>query len=88
MANEDTIEWMRILKAAYPDRKVVTRRAPNLIVRLLALFDKSIRTIVPTLGKRLDVSNALSIEVLGMSFVDAADSVRTTGAYLVDNKLV
>ncbi|MDJ0627828.1 MAG: aldehyde reductase [Rhodobacter sp.] len=81
-------EMAEILKAAHPDRKVVTRRAPNFVVRFLALFDKAIRTILPVLGHRDEVSNARAREALGMTFTDIADSVRATGAFLVDNRIV
>ena len=81
-------EMAEILTAAHPERKIVTRVAPNLLIRVLALFDKSIRTILPVLGERSDVSNARARELLEMEFIDVADSVRAAGAYLVDNDIV
>ncbi|MDJ0827565.1 MAG: aldehyde reductase [Rhodobacter sp.] len=81
-------EMAEILKAAHPDRKIVTRTAPNAVVRILALFDRSIRTILPVLGERDDISNGRARAVMGMDFTDVADSVRAAGAYLVDNDIV
>ena len=88
----DRFLWLEdmaeILKAAHPDRKIVTRRAPNMAVRILALFDPAIRGIVPDLGKRKAVSNARAQTVMGMAFRDAAETVRETGAWLIGNRIV
>lgn len=75
-------EMARVIDQGLPDRTITTRRAPNFIIRMLALFDKEIRTIVPLLDVKKDVSNALAREILAMEFrpvdqaaVDAAKSV-------------
>lgn len=76
------------LKAAFPGRRIVTRRAPNAVVRLLGLFDPSIRTITPVLGRFEQVSNARARRVLGLDFVPARQAVRAAGAWLVANGAV
>jgi len=81
-------EIAEVLKTAYPDRRIVTRRAPNFVVRVLALFDKSIRTILPELGKCAEISNARARKGMGMEFIDTADSIRASGAWLIDQKVV
>lgn len=81
-------EMAEILKAAHPERKIVTRQAPNAVVRLLALFDRSIRTITPILGRRDELSAARAETVLGMEFRDAADSVRATADWLIERGIV
>ena len=81
-------EVAEILKAAHPDRKIITRRAPNFVVRILSWFDKSIKTIVPILGRAEGVSNARAREVMQMEFTSPEDAVRASGAYLIDNGLV
>ncbi|PCH65996.1 MAG: hypothetical protein COC12_13875 [Rhodobacteraceae bacterium] len=78
----------KMLKAQFPDRKIVTLPAPNFMVRLLAIFDKSIRQVVPILGKKIEVSNARAQEIFGMEFIPAADSIQETAAFLVENDLV
>lgn len=70
--------------ARYPDRRIVTRRAPNLLVRLLAVFDPTLRQIVPSLGKRSDVSNARAREVFGMSFRPLDEAVATAAQSVID----
>lgn len=58
--------------AALPARKIVTRVAPDLLIRFLALFDKEVRVITPILGRREDVDASKAKRLLGMEFRDAA----------------
>lgn len=81
-------DFARLLKAQYPNRKIATRQAPDLLIRFLSLFDPSIRTILPTLGRKDNLSAAQAEQVLGLSFRNAEESVREAGAYLVDRNLV
>ena len=82
------IDLARWLKAAYPKRRIATRRAPDLLVKFLALFDKAIRSIVPILGEEQRVSNARARELLGMDFIATKRSVLESADYLVKNGLV
>lgn len=73
---------------AFPKRKIVTRLAPNWLIRFLGLFDQQIRTISPLLGKRFTVSNGRAKELLALNLNDTRRSVVESARYLVDNKLV
>lgn len=81
-------DMARILKTNFPTRKIVTRRAPDFVVRILGLFDKSIATIVPMLGRRDEVSGARAQADLGLKFRDVRRSVVETAQFLIDQKLV
>ena len=50
-------------------------------------FDRSIRSIVPLLGRRQELRNARARELLGMDFIPAAESVRASGRYIMDRGL-
>jgi dihydroflavonol-4-reductase len=63
------VDMARTLKAAYPTRRIPTREAPKAIVRFLALFDPSIRTILPKLGHLERVSNARAVKEMEMEFI-------------------
>ncbi len=80
--------WFRdiaeAIKAEYPDRKVVTREAPDLMVRALSLFDPAIRSVVPSLGKRRDMANGRAREEMGIDFTPASESVRRSARFLVE----
>jgi dihydroflavonol-4-reductase len=81
-------EMAEILQSAFASRRIVTRQAPNFVIRLLALFDSEIRTIVPMLDQRTEVTAERARHELGMSFRPAADAVVSAGRFLIDNKLV
>jgi dihydroflavonol-4-reductase len=76
-------EMAAILKAAHPERRIATRIAPKPLLRVLALFDPSLRTILPIIGERREASAAKAERLLGMRFRDARQSLRETGAFLV-----
>ncbi len=81
-------EIAEVLKAAHPDRKIVTRKEPGFVVRVLAVFDKAIRGILPDLGQRREVSNARAVADLGMEFIAVEEAVRASGAWLIENEVV
>ena len=81
-------QMAQILKSAFPDRRIVTRRAPNFIIRVLALFDKEIRTIVPNLDDRVDVTAERARRDLGLTFRPAREAIVSAGRYIIDNKFI
>jgi dihydroflavonol-4-reductase len=81
-------ELGRILKAAYPKRRIPTLPAPRLVMRMLALFDPEIRSVLPKLGKIERLSNSRARSDMDMHFIPAAEALRATAASLVDRKLV
>ena len=82
------IDMAKTLKEAYPDRRMVTRKAPNFVVRLLALFDRPIRSIVPNLDREEKISCALAREMLDIDFIDPRESLKASADYLIRNDLV
>ena len=78
----------RVLKAAYPARKIATRTAPNLVLRVLALFDAELRAALPMIGRSHPMSNARAKAELGMDFIPVPDALRASAAWLVDRALV
>ena len=61
-------EVARHLARRYPDRKIATRVAPTFVLRLLALFDRSIRTVLPALGAPPQFDNTRARRELGIEF--------------------
>ncbi|ABD53446.1 NAD-dependent epimerase/dehydratase family protein [Jannaschia sp. CCS1] len=64
------------LKGIYPDRKIATRQAPGWLLRVLALFDPSIRTILPQLGHMPEFDTSVSIRDLGITFTPATTALK------------
>ena len=80
-------EMGRILKTVYPARRMPTRVAPWLVMRMLALFDPEIRSILPKIGKIERLSNARARSEMDLRFIPAAEALKATAASLVDRKL-
>lgn len=78
-------EMAKILKSAYPARKIATKEAPVFLLRVLALFDGSIRAILPKLGTVERVSNARAVTEMGMTFMAPEQALRDAAAWLVAN---
>lgn len=78
-------EMAKTLKAAYPARKIATKEAPVFLLRVLALFDGSIKAILPKLGTVEQVSNARAVREMGMTFTTPEQALRDAAAWLVTN---
>ena len=78
----------RVLKAAYPQRRIPTRVAPMFVLRLLALFDPAVRGILPSIGRLQEVSNARAVRDMGMKFIQPADALKASADWLVSHKAV
>jgi dihydroflavonol-4-reductase len=72
----------RHLAARFPNRKIATRVAPTFALRLLALFDRSVKTALPAIGAPPVFDNTRARKDLGMAFTEwqvavdrAADAV-------------
>ena len=80
-------ELGRILKAAYPARRIPTRAAPRLVMRMMALFDPEVRSILPKIGKTERLSNARARSEMDLRFIPAAEALKASAASLIDRKL-
>ena len=56
-------------------RKVPTRTAPNLLIRAMAIFDPSVRSVIGDLGKRSWFSSEKARSTLGWTPRPAGDSI-------------
>jgi dihydroflavonol-4-reductase len=80
-------DMAKALKEAFPQKKIATRVAPDLLMRIIGLFDASVATILPELGQRAEVDNRRAREILGMDFIPARRSVVDAARFLVDRGL-
>jgi dihydroflavonol-4-reductase len=76
-------DMARVLKAAYPARKIATRIAPYWLLRILARFDGQIRAILPSIGQVHHISNARARKDLDMRFNSPEGSLRATAQWLI-----
>ncbi|HEY7455688.1 MAG TPA: NAD-dependent epimerase/dehydratase family protein, partial [Solirubrobacterales bacterium] len=81
--------WMSEVAAVLRDRlgedaaKVPTRTVPNLLVRAMAIFDPSVRSVVGQLGKRTALSSEKAKSQLGWSPRPTADAIADCGRSLI-----
>jgi dihydroflavonol-4-reductase len=66
-------EMARLLKAAHPGRRIATRVAPKPLLRVLAVVDPALRTVLPVIGGRQEASAAKAARLLGIGFRDVRD---------------
>jgi dihydroflavonol-4-reductase len=81
-------EWARILRTAYPDRRIATRIAPRLALRLLGLFDREIRSSLDYLGFHPDLDSRAAETLLGRPLTPARDALLATAGFLLAHRLV
>jgi dihydroflavonol-4-reductase len=77
------VDMGRHLKAAYPVRRIATRQAPKLLMRMLALVDGDVRSILPKLGHLARVSNARAVNEMGMEFIAPKAALLASADWLV-----
>jgi dihydroflavonol-4-reductase len=81
-------EIAQAVKTSYPDRKIVTRVAPDFVMKFLGLFDPAIKSIIPSLGRVDKIDNARALATLRRGMRQANKAAVSSAAYLIDNKLV
>jgi len=69
-------------------RKVPTRKLPDLLVRLAALFDPLIKTVVGELGSVRDLDASHARSALGWVARPAAESIADTARSLIELGIV
>jgi dihydroflavonol-4-reductase len=90
----DEFMWMEDVAAILRERlgtrgrKVPSRVAPNLLIKAMALFDPSVRSIVPDLGTKTVYSSAKARSELGWEPRAAADSIADTAESLFAHGIV
>ena len=77
------LQMGRLLKAAYPTRRIPTRQAPALLLRLMALADLAVRGILPKLGRVEQVSNQRAVEEMEMVFTAPGAALLGSAEWLV-----
>ena len=80
-------DMAQLLKVAYPHLPIVSRRGPNIVIRLLSMFDASAKTILPDLGRRVDLDNSQTLELLSFEFRDAKEALLAAADQLLKLRL-
>lgn len=84
--------WMKEIAAILRDRldddaaKVPARSIPDLLVRAMAIFDPSVRSVVGQLGKKTELSNEKARTLLGWSPRPAETTIVDCARSLIDSR--
>jgi dihydroflavonol-4-reductase len=83
-------EMGEILREAFPEfsRKIPKRVLPDLIVRALALFDRSLRSVTPNLGHVVRSDSGYVTDLTGVSFRPSAEAVREAARSMIEHGVV
>jgi len=91
LAASETISFVgaaKYLKSIYPKSKTKTAQAPTFLIKFLSLFDGTIKSILPQLGKPMNVSGEKAHQLLGINFIPAKVSLKDSADYLVKNGFI
>lgn len=80
-------DMARVLKLAYPARRIPSRIAPRFVLRILALFDPQVRAILPSIGQFHHIANTRARSDLDMRFTSSEGALRATAEWLIANNL-
>ena len=78
----------KLLKATYPKSKVKTAQAPTFLINILGIFDGTVRSILPQLGKPMKISGAKAKRLLAINFIPADVSIKESADYLIKNGFI
>lgn len=85
VASSGTLSILQIadaLRDVAPGAKLPKREAPNALIRVVALFDKSVKGVIHELGIRRVAETGPAEAALGRPLVDAAEAARATARSL------
>ncbi|WP_419913689.1 SDR family oxidoreductase [Hoeflea sp.] len=69
------IELGNMIKAADPQANTPKRQAPNWLLRVMGLFVRDIKAMLPNLGRNLSCSGAKAEKTLGFTFIPIKDAM-------------
>ena len=90
----DRFLWMsdvaEVLKQRLPEAsgKVPSRKAPDFLIKVMSIFDSSIKSVVGDLGQRSDFSSEKARTTLGWQPRPVEDAIAETAQSLIDQGVV
>lgn len=74
------------IKDGIPGRKIVTRVAPTFVVKMIGLFDKSVKSLIPTLNRKDLCDGSKATRVLDLDYIGARESVVASAESIITHK--
>ncbi len=79
------IEAAEALAGAYPDRKIATRAAPDLLVKIGARFNLTMKSAAAELRRNNEVDASAAERVFDFTYVPAVDALLASASFLAAN---
>ena len=77
-------EVAQILRAAYPDWSITTKRVPDWLIKLIASFGGPARQIINDIGNEKVFDGSKGEKLLGRKFISAKDSILATADSVIN----
>lgn len=88
----DRFIWYRdivgLMARKFPDQRIITRKAPDWLIQILARFDGGLASVVDSLGKKREIDGSAARRDLDIDFIDAETTIIDSARYLIDHDLV
>ncbi len=84
------MEIVSALKSEFPEKskKLPKFQAPKLMIQLLAMFQSSVKGILPEVGNIYELDTSAAQETLGIKFRSPEEALTAMGKSLIDHKLI
>ena len=84
------VDMARALKRALPDRssKLPKFQLPKPLVHVAALFNGSVRGLLPEVGKVYNVDNSRACNILDIEFTSPEEALAAMANSLVEHQLI
>lgn len=70
----------------FPDRKIPTRRMPDWLVRVAAVFVPIMKTVANNLGRTGDVDGSDAERVMDFTYIPGPDALVASGQFILDSR--
>jgi len=78
----------KLLKEAYPNAKLPTREMANWLVKIVGIFDQSVKSIVPDVGTFHEADASYVTNLTGVMPRPAKDAVLAAAQSLIENNQI
>ncbi len=83
--NVSMVDLARTLAAEYPDRKISTRKAPDVLIRIMAKFVPMLRTVADSLGRDNPIDGTKASSTFGFTYITPKEAAIASADYLIAN---
>ena len=81
-------DMAKILKKAYPKMKIPSHKLPNFMVRILSLFDPTIKPVLLDLGTERKMDHSKAVNDLGWKPIEPEEAVLSSAASILQLGIV